>query len=273
MEAIQIDSINNVIKMRASSLPELFDCPARWEAKHILGMNKPTSGAAWLGTSTHASTAAYDQAILDESPISIDDAADVFIDSVYNPTEEVDWEDRSQKEVEKVGLALHTNYCSKVAPKMKYLGVEVTCESLEIVDLGLVLTGTTDRIYLDDKGRTGISDIKTGSRIVGSDGKVNAAGHGAQLGVYELLAEKAINQPMDAPALVIGLQSGKTKTSQRTAIGELGSPRYQLIGDEQTPGLLQSAANLIHSGNFYGNPKSYLCSARYCPRHAVCKYK
>jgi len=35
-----------IIPIRASSLAELFDCPARWEAKNLLGMRMPSSGAA-----------------------------------------------------------------------------------------------------------------------------------------------------------------------------------------------------------------------------------
>ena len=35
--------------IRASSLPELFDCPARWEAKHLCGRRLPRSAAAQLG--------------------------------------------------------------------------------------------------------------------------------------------------------------------------------------------------------------------------------
>ena len=44
------------ISVRASSLAELFDCPARWEAKNLLNMKMPAVGAARLGTAIHAST-------------------------------------------------------------------------------------------------------------------------------------------------------------------------------------------------------------------------
>jgi len=46
-----------------------------------------------------------------------------------------------------------------------------------------------------------------------------------------------------------------------------------LVGTEQSPGLLEHAAKIVHAGAFYGNPKSVLCSAKYCPRHPVCKFK
>jgi hypothetical protein len=46
--------------IRASSLPELFDCSARWEAKHILGLRLPSSSNAVLGKAVHAGTALFD---------------------------------------------------------------------------------------------------------------------------------------------------------------------------------------------------------------------
>ena len=41
--------MSDLVRLRASSLPELFDCPARWEAKHVKNMRLPTSAAAQLG--------------------------------------------------------------------------------------------------------------------------------------------------------------------------------------------------------------------------------
>ena len=70
--------------------------------------------------------------------------------------------------------------------------MEATCERLEITDLGLALTGTTDRITTNALGELGIADIKTGKTAVAADGTVRTAGHAAQIGVYELLAGAAI---------------------------------------------------------------------------------
>ena len=257
------------VTIRASSLAELFDCPARWEAKHLLGMRSPSSGAAHLGTSIHASTALFDQSRLDGSPVSADDAAGLFIDTLYDTDSEVDWEDSSPKAVERIGLTLHTRYCFDIAPQQDYVGVEVPCERLEISDLGLALTGTTDRIRRVD-GALGITDIKTGGRAVDADGRAVTQGHRPQLGVYELLAEFATGQPLTAPAEIVGLQTGRV---QRVGRGEVTGARAALIGDEYEPGLLHHASQIIHSGSFYGNAKSVLCSARYCPRHPTCRFK
>ena len=74
-----------VVSIRASSLPEAFDCPARFEAKHLLGMRSPRSGKALLGTAIHASTAVYDRSRLEQSGITVDEAAAAAVDAIHHP--------------------------------------------------------------------------------------------------------------------------------------------------------------------------------------------
>ncbi|RSE88624.1 RecB family exonuclease [Achromobacter denitrificans] len=265
--------MQRIIPIRASSLAELFDCPARWEAKNLLGMRMPSSGAARLGTAIHAGTAAFDQAKLDGTPITPDDAAGELIKALYDTEEEVDWEDAQPRDAERIGLALHTRYCAQIAPQQDYVAVELTCDRMEISDLGIALTGTTDRVRRTDSGELGIADLKSGARAVGSDGTVATAGHGPQMGVYEILAQHALGEPITAPAQIVGLQTGKTAAAQRVGTGEISGARDALVGTDDSPGLLQHASRLVHSGSFYGNPKSVLCSGKYCPRHPICKFK
>jgi len=260
------------VYIRASSLGELFDCPARWEAKHILHMRLPSSGAAQLGTAIHASTAVFDAATLAGAGITVDEAAGAAVDALHKPEYEIDWEDSSPQEAEPIALALHKKYCTTFAPTQNYAAVEVRCESLEITDLGIALVGTTDRVRKIGDGY-GISDLKTGKTAVMTDGTVKTQGHAFQLGVYELLAEHASGIPITAPAQIIGLQTGKTDVAQRIGSGSILGARDVLIGEDGAPGVLESAARLIHSGVFFGNPKSTLCSKKYCPRYATCKYR
>lgn len=265
--------MRTIIPIRASSLAELFDCPARWEAKHILGMRGPRSAAAQLGTAVHAGTALFDQSHLPGgTPLSADDAAGAVVDAIHKPEEEVDWEETAPRDAERIALALHTRYCGEIAPQQVYRGVEVKCESLELPDLGIALTGTTDRVR-EVGGSLGITDLKTGGRAVGADGRAVTQGHAVQLGVYELLAEHAMGLHITAPAQIVGMNTGKTPAAQRVGTGEVPNARAALIGTEESPGLLEHASRLIHSGAFYGNSKRFLCSAKYCPRHPVCTFK
>ena len=269
----RITTERQLVFIRASSLAELFDCPARWEAKHLLGMRGPRSGAAQLGTAVHAGTALFDASRLPGGdPMTANDAAGAVVDAIYKPEEEVDWEDGDPREAERIALALHTKYCADVAPHQKYRGVEVTCEKLELPELGIALTGTTDRVRETPAG-LGISDLKTGGRAVGTDGRAVTQGHAVQLGVYELLASHAMGLDITAPAQIVGMNTGKTAAAQRVGTGEVPNARAALVGTEEAPGLLQHASRLIQSGAFYGNSKSFLCSAKYCPRHPVCTFK
>lgn len=249
---------------RASSVGEFFDCAHRWESKYILGKFLPSSGAAHLGTSLHAGTAAFDGAKLNGSPITVDDAAGVLIDTLHHPKEEVDWADEGPSKVEAVALKLHTRYCNEIAPRREYSGVEVKYEALDLTvpDVGTIrLTGTTDRVRKTAKGH-GISDLKSGKTAVSADGTVKIAGHALQMGVYELLAEHAMGVVITDPAEVVGLCTVK---DARVGAGSVDRPRDVLIGTDEEPGALETMGRMLKAGLFPGNAKSMLCSAKFCP--------
>lgn len=260
------------MKIRASSLPELFDCPARWEAKNILGLRLPTSGAAQLGTAVHAGTAIFDQSRIVDAGITAEDAAGAVVDAIWHPESVVAWEDSSPREAEPIALALHRKYCREISPHFEFADVEAECKALEISDLGITLTGTTDRVFVSPEG-FGIADLKTGKSAVATDGTVKTAGHAAQIAVYELLAETATGRPIDAPARIIGLQVAKTDAGRRAAVGEITGAKELLIGTEDQPGLLEIAAQFLKTGVFYGNPRSSLCAKKWCPAYDSCRFR
>jgi hypothetical protein len=258
--------------IRASSLSALFDCPARWSAIHLEGKRMPTNGKAMLGKAVHASTAVFDQSVIDGAGITIEESAAAAVDTLHRPDEDVFWDDDSPRDAEKVALSLHEKYCTVIAPTQNYRAVEVKCDRLEIVDLGIALTGTTDRVRETDEGFS-ICDLKTGKAAVGADGTVKTAGHAYQMGVYELLAEQAGGLPITGAAQIIGMNTAKTAASQRIGTGEILGARAVLLGDGETPGVLEMAAKLIHGGSFWGNPKSMMCHERYCPNYETCKFR
>ena len=49
--------------------------------------------------------------------------------------------------------------------------------------------------------------------------------------------------------------------------------RDVLIGDPDSPGVLEVVAHQIHAGIFPGNPRSMLCHTKYCPIDATCKFR
>jgi hypothetical protein len=263
-----------MLTIRASSLSDLFACPARWEAKHVKGLRLPRTGIAQLGTAIHAGTAAFDAHRVAGDDITADDAAGALVDAIHKPESDVTWdEDMGKTDAEKIGLALHHRYCDEISPGQDYIGVELNCERLEITDLGLALTGTTDRVRRAEHGGLGVADIKTGKTAVGADGTVKLAGHGLQLGVYELLAQAVTGLPITEPAQIIGMQTGKTAKAQRIGFGFVGNARDVLLGDEDQPGMLHHAAHILKSGMFYGNPRDMLCNPKYCPAHPTCRWR
>lgn len=265
--------MNNIVTVRASALSDFFDCPARAEAKHLLGKRCPQTGNALLGKAIHMSTAIYDDSKIKGKGITVDEAAAAAVDEIYKPTEETHLEDDNQNEMESIAVALHHRYCNEIAPNQDYLAVEVRCEKLEITDIGLALTGTTDRIRKTAEGN-GIADLKSGKTAVKADGTVETKGAAYQIGVYELLAQTASGIEITAPGRVIGLQVAKTEKGQRAGMSApIVGARELLVGDAESPGVLQILAKTIHAGVFPGNPRSMLCHVKYCPIHATCKFR
>lgn len=267
--------MRGIVTVRASALSDFLDCPARAEAKHLRGLRTPQSAGALLGAALHRSTAAYDESHLAGAKgLKIEEAAAAAVDAIHKPTEDVAYtEDESAQEIEDIALNLHGRYCLEIAPNQSYAAVEVKCERLEITDIGLALTGTTDRVRKVGDGH-GIADVKSGKTAVRADGHVETKGHRYQVGVYELLAEKASGIPITAGGQIIGLQTGKTPRGQRVAMSEpIEHARDVLIGDPDSPGVLEVVAHQIHAGIFPGNPRSMLCHTKYCPIYATCKFR
>jgi len=266
--------VTNPVVIRASALGDFTDCPARAEAKHLMGLKMPASAASMIGTAVHKSTAAYDRSGIEGAGLTPDDTAAAAVDAIHKPTEDVDWSgDTGPQDAEDIAVALHKRYCAEIAPKQTYAAVEVTCDRLDITDLGISLTGTTDRIRRVDDG-FGVTDLKTGKTAVNAQGVVSTKGHAFQIGVYELLAETASGLPVTAPAKIVGLQTGKTERGQRAAeSAPIVGARETLIGDADSPGVLEVIAQMIHSGNFVGNPRSMLCHVRYCPIFHKCRFR
>jgi RecB family exonuclease len=263
------------VTLRASSVSDLLDCPARWKAKHLDGKSIPKAAAAHLGTALHASTAVFDRAAIDGAGLTADEAAGALVDTLHHPDEEVDWRELSPSQAEPIGLALHHDYCTQLSPKQRYRAVELTCESLDIdVDGGglapvtLRLTGTADRVRETAQG-LGIADLKTGKRAVDASGRAATQGHAAQLAIYELLASYSLGEEMAAPAQIIGLNT----QSLRVGVGTLSRTQEALVGDPESPGLLDYIAKIFLHDLFYGNPRSLLCSARYCPVYSTCQWR
>lgn len=262
--------------VRASGLWEYMDCAYRaWEKRR---RNVPTTVPAVIGTAVHASTGTFDQGILDESYLSVDDTVGVAVDMLSHPTEDVDWSraEMSHAEAERRAIWCHTRYCQEIAPTRNYIAVEETLDPLTVrTRRGVVieLTGHLDRrrVVYDEGGQEwqGISDIKTGARAVNSDGTAKLGRHGPQLGVYQMLAEHSLGRCMELPPEIIGLQTGG---ESKVGVAPVPNAMRALIGSEMQPGFLDYVGEYFKTGLFPPNPGSVLCSPKYCPCWADCPY-
>jgi hypothetical protein len=260
------------IQIRSSSWAELFDCAARWAAKNLDGIVMPSSVAAHIGTAIHAGTAAFDESGMAGDRISPMDAADLAVDEL-RADENVRWttSEPSRREAEAIVISQTLAYC-KTFDHYQWAAVEHQCQPLDIdmgADLTIRLTGTLDRIRKHPDSRLGVADLKTGVRRINSDGLVDTAADGAQLGCYELLYEADTGLVIDAPAEILAIDS---KCAGVVASAAVPRTREILIGSDEEPGLIFMAAMYLRAGIFPPNPKSGLCSDRYCPIYDRCKY-
>lgn len=262
----------NVTRVRASSWAGLFDCAYRWEGIHLLGMRTTVGLRAALGTAIHAGTAAYDQSRIDHTGITINDAAGVLVDKLHDPENEFNpaADDLTMHDAERIGISLLVKYCNLITPKYDFVAVEMETNPLDI-DCGsgviVRLTGTMDRARIrKSQHGVGIADIKSGATAVHNK-VANTKGHGPQVGTYELLYEHTTGQQITDEAEIIGL---KTTGTPEIGTGAIRNAKRVMVGTDDQPGLIEFAAEMFKSGRFFPNPKSLLCSDKYCPRHSKC---
>ncbi|WP_126284496.1 PD-(D/E)XK nuclease family protein [Burkholderia stagnalis] len=258
-------------KVRASSWGALFDCAYKWEWEILLGNRKPVGLRAALGTAIHASTAVYDRGQLDGSGIKAGDAADVLIAKLQHPEYDVDMtqDELTLREAETIGLQLHTKYCTTIAPQMVYESVEAEFTPLDI-DCGggviVQLTGTMDRARVAKReALRRIVDLKSGARAIINNAVVTK-GHAAQCGTYQILDDHTTGKRTDG-AQIVGLM---TSGHPRVGISEQFDARRVMIGTDETKGLIEFAAEMFRTGLFPPNPRSLLCSPKYCARWDHC---
>jgi hypothetical protein len=274
METTLNPAFETIVEVRCSSWGRLFDCSHAWEGEQLLGMRRPAGIRATLGTAVHASTAAFDQAKLDHSPITSSDAADVFIHTLHHPTDDVDYkQDKSitMKQAEVIGLTLHAKYCADISPLFDYKAVEMQMAPVDI-DVGggmtIRLKGTMDRARVAKaEGGIVIPDIKTGARLIEQE-RVILKGRAAQLGAYQVMYEENTGE-RTVGAQIIALQ---TTSATLALVSPVFDAKQSMLGTPTQKGMIEYAAGMFKSGDFLPNPQSSLCSEKFCARWNSCLF-
>jgi len=247
----------------------------------VLGLVKqlPSTPPAVIGSACHEGTAAFDKAIIAGEKILPNDTANIVEQYIMYPPEEVDWGSVTKDEATRRALGVYSRYCQDISPKIKYRQVELTLDRL-VVDVDGVeieLTGTLDRVYSEcdwidhtsinvATNPTGILDVKTGANACAQ----KTGKHKAQIGVYELLAENTLGTKVNLPGLVARLQ---TSYQFNADVEPVTNAQAALLGTDQQTGLIHHIAHLLKTGDWYGNPSSWLCSVKYCPLWDSCIFK
>lgn len=263
--------------VRASAWPTLFDCSLRWSFSQIDGLRLPLSGPAKIGSALHKGSAVFDFARMFDGKGSIDAATGALVDELVRDASVVEWDrDVPLRTAERISTGLLAKYCTTIAPHRNYSAVELKCEALDVhTEFGTIrLTGSTDRLRVDADGREGVSDMKSGKTAVTgiTEGKPRAvtSPHHLQGGVYVLMAEQEAKRKLDAPFEVIGMHTGSDR--QHVAVGHVADVKTPLLGNGEQPGLIHIAAGMLKSGIFPPNPRSIMCSKRWCAGWSRCPY-
>lgn len=269
------------VRVRASGLPGAFDCAHRWEGDVIYGYRLPSSPRAVLGSALHLGTAVYDTACMQGDPVPVGDVADVVVQAIHKPKEDVSWKgsDLRPRDAEVIALDLFARYCTQWSPQFQFAAVELTVKPLTI-NCGdgvlLTLTGTLDRmrVVAGPNGKKRVKDLKSGKTAVVYDPERQAhraatAKHRPQLGVYEILAAHTLDEEIDTTSDVLGLS---TAGQRPIATAEVSGNRDLVLGTDEDPGLLDFLADNLRLGRFPPNPSSPLCSPKYCARWNRCRY-
>lgn len=265
--------------IRASSLGDLLDCAHRWEAKHVLGMSGYTSGAAWLGTAIHRATAFYDT---HRNEVTVGEAVSEVRRLIQTPETDgepidVAWTDVSPSDATYAAAQLVGTYARHWSPRYEFLAIEQTLAPLDLTvetpagPAYITFTGSMDRARtVRHATGAGIVDIKTGKRAV-AEGRAVTKGHAAQVAIYQMLANNDPDMPVPvnrAPSIL-----GMSTSTREIATAEIPTATEQLIGPPGGTGLIEYAALYLKTGMFPPNPKSQLCSPKFCPRWDSCRFK
>ena len=255
------------ISIRASSLSEFMDCQVRFKAKQLDGitMKWEKSPEAIIGSAVHLAVGYFDGCMINDADVTISDATEIAIEYVDGEWVEADFNLPSSELERAKRLATESvmAYCWNLATSghgKQTFAVEPKLPpvTLHLSDIDVEITGTPDRIYRVDHA-FGIRDIKTGARAFDIQGRA------PQLGIYELIATQAgFNISLPSQIISIGKPSSIpapiTRVTNVTNAQEIAA-----YGNDSQPGLISAVARAARSDFFLGNPRSSLCSEKFCP--------
>lgn len=183
-----------------------------------------------------------------------------------------------QGDVERIGQ-LDTNAAATVARRatvayaqtfgrraFTHIEVEVPECMVSTIHGDVMLTGHVDRVL---NGQ--VHDLKTGERRVSREGVVQVGADHLQMGVYAVMARAQLGDDSISPHVTI---TGGSTAHYTWGEITIANAVHMLLGDSNNEGIIEIAAKMLKHGAFPPNPKSPMCSAKYCAAHSQgrCKF-
>lgn len=268
--------------LRPSSIGSFINCPYQWYNVFILGKNTIPGARAHLGTAIHKSAEVLwsDAINTGVKDLNISRATDAAVEELHEICKQQppEYGDDKPEEIEKLAVEGAKAFINDLAP---IIDIPLAVEKRYTIEIDNPII---DKISgsLDYVGERSIHDIKT------TKNKPVMSNYSLQQGAYALLREGNGEQIDNIKIQAVVLKDATAK-KQSEAHGLL----MDMIEDNTNPFLsLESIKeqsryvinNILDTVNVYskdivrpeilfrGNPKSMLCSNKYCNLYAECPF-
>ncbi len=257
----------NEMRIRPSAVSGHYECAFKWAKQFLEGVDGPTNIRAAIGTGVHASAEQFWEDVKPREDVETYSLSAMVDRGVAALDEEIkkgvdfgsDGENRDSaiKLISKGALAFAEDI-APFTPMPEFVEeyFEVPLDHWFVTAVG----GTVDYY-----GAKTVSDIKTSSR------KPTASSHVVQQSIYRYLVEA--NNHEVAANTIQGITLGKSKVEGNTLPLQTNveQAKFMINGILDKLDIMQQDMVPRHV-LFQGNPKSYLCSEKWCPNFKTCPF-
>ena len=268
--------MSDKVDIRPSGVAAFFDCSYRWYRDTLYKPIRSVGMAAHFGTGVHKAAEEYYTECMKETKwVDVrDDFKGVAIDALRNrikDDEPNDLKDFDLNKLEKDVASIAVNYLNK-SKKLQKEDIPEDVEKSYTVQVNSSKIKSV-RGTLDIVGKNYIVDIKTMSRWNPPQNYI------VQQGIYAWLRKKSNEDVQD-----LRIHRVNTKTSEidsKSILQSLENPFISIdsiiqTSEEYLRTIIKSVDLFNKTGDeviFRGNPKSLICSSKYCPYWNECKWR
>lgn len=253
----------NKIVIRPSAVDGFVQCPRQWAMTHIAGVQSMPGARAAIGTAIHAAVEQeWKEAMVTKKK---DFNKSAMADLAVAELNEMDQEGLNYDDGEDVNSAAGEaikGTAAFVDDIVPFTDIPIAVEERYTIDIDnpvvKAVSGTVDYISSNE-----IADVKTSKR------KPSPANYVTQQSIYKMLAE-ANGRAVDRN-LIQGVVL-KTKPEGMILNLEPDIEKAKLLVNSMLDVTEAFYSGVRPSLLFRGNPKYYLCQAKYCALHSTCPY-